>query len=73
MVGLSRIAPVLGYRLVIIEGPSMTPTIPIGAVVIERTVPVDAIALGDVVTVPMPNGVAITHRVVRLGESRRPP
>ena len=68
VVGLSRIAPALGYPLVVIAGPSMTPTIPLGAVVIERTLPVDAIAVGDVVTVQMPNGVAITHRVVRLGE-----
>jgi len=68
VVGLSRIAPALGYPLVVIAGPSMTPTIPLGAVVIEWTVPVDAIAVGDVVTVQMPNGVAITHRVVRLGD-----
>ncbi len=67
VVGLSRIAPALGYPLIVIAGPSMTPTIPLGAVVIERTVPVDAIAIGDVVTVQMPNGIAITHRVVRLG------
>ena len=39
VVGLSRVAPALGYRLVVIAGPSMSPTIPIGAVVIERTVP----------------------------------
>ena len=68
VVGLSRIAPALGYPLVVIAGPSMSPTIPLGAAVIERTVPAEAIGVGDVVTVQMPNGVAITHRVVRLGE-----
>ena len=41
VVGLSHVAPALGYRLVVIAGPSMSPAIPMGAVVIERT------ALGD--------------------------
>ena len=70
VVGLSHVAPALGYRLVVIAGPSMSPTIPIGAVVLERTVPIQEIAVDDVVTVQMPNGVAITHRVVRVGKAR---
>jgi len=70
VVGLSHVAPALGYRLVVVAGPSMSPTIPLGAVVFERTVPVTEIAIGDVVTVRMPNGVAITHRVVRIGDIR---
>ena len=70
VVGLSHVAPALGYRLVVIAGPSMSPTIPIGAVVLERTVPIQEIAVDDVVTVQMPNGVAITHRVVRVGDAR---
>jgi signal peptidase I len=67
VVGLSHIAPALGYRLVIIAGSSMSPAIPIGAVVIERKP--SAVNVGDVVTVQKPNGVSITHRVVRLGEA----
>ena len=69
VVGLSHIAPVLGYRLVIIAGPSMAPTIPLGAVVIERDPGSRAVSVGDVVTIEQPNGVSITHRVVRLGEA----
>jgi signal peptidase len=68
VVGLSHIAPALGYRLVVIAGPSMSPAIPMGAVVIERE-PSAAVGLGDIVTVQMPNGVSITHRVVRIGEA----
>jgi signal peptidase I len=67
VVGLSHIAPALGYRLVVIAGPSMSPAIPMGAVVIEREP--SAIAVDDVVTVEKPNGVSITHRVVRIGEA----
>jgi signal peptidase I len=70
VVGLSHVAPALGYRLVVIAGPSMSPTIPLGAVVIERTISASEIVVGDVVTVQMPNGVSITHRVVRLGAAR---
>ena len=67
VVGLSHVAPALGYRLVVIAGPSMSPAIPMGAVVIEREP--TAIAVDDVVTVEKPNGVSITHRVVRIGEA----
>ena len=69
VVGLSHVAPALGYRLVVIAGPSMAPTIPLGAVVGERAGPPASVALGDVVTIGMPNGVSITHRVVRIGEA----
>lgn len=69
VVGLSHIAPALGYRLVIIAGPSMSPTIPLGAVVAERDATSGTVSVGDVVTVQMPNGVSITHRVVRIGEA----
>ena len=70
VVGLSHVAPALGYRLVVIAGPSMTPAIPLGAVVIERDPGPGAVSVGDVVTAQMPNGVSITHRVVRIGEAQ---
>jgi signal peptidase len=68
VVGLNLFAPVLGYRLVIVTGPSMTPAIPLGAVVIERAPDTTLPVVGDVVTVRLPNGVAITHRVIRIGD-----
>jgi signal peptidase I len=68
VVGLSHVAPALGYRLVVIAGPSMSPTIPVGAVVLERD-PSGPVAVGDVVTVLERNGVSVTHRIVRIGEA----
>ncbi len=68
MVGLNLVAPALGYRLVIVTGPSMAPGIPLGAVVVERSADARPPMVGDVVTMRMPNGVAITHRVVRIAE-----
>jgi signal peptidase I len=55
--------------LVIIAGPSMTPAIPLGAVVIERDATSRSVSVGDVVTVQKPNGVSITHRLIRIGEA----
>jgi signal peptidase len=70
VVGLSHVAPALGYRLVVVAGPSMTPAIPLGSVVVERVAGPGTVSVGDVVTVQMPNGVSITHRVIRIGEAQ---
>ena len=66
LVGLDHAAPALGYRLVIVGGGSMSPAIPIGSVVVEAAPAPSGVVPGDVVTMGMPNGVAITHRVVRV-------
>jgi signal peptidase I len=69
VVGLSHVVPALGYRLIVIAGGSMSPGIPIGSVVIERDVASEPVSVGSVVTMTMPNGAMITHRVVRIGEA----
>ncbi len=61
---VAHAAPMLGYRPVIIQGPSMSPTIPVGALIFESRVPVGEVKPGDVVTFTTPTGTVITHRVV---------
>jgi signal peptidase I len=63
---LTHVAGALGYRIVIIRGPSMAPTIPLGALAFEQPIAADAIAVGDVVTMTLPNGTVVTHRVIHL-------
>ena len=63
---LGRVVPMTGNQSLIIGGPSMEPTLPLGAaVVIEPIAPAD-ISVGDIVSVQSGDGRAIyTHRVVR--------
>lgn len=50
--------------LVVISG-SMEPTVPVGSVVLARSVPATEITVGDIVTVERPRDLGlITHRVV---------
>ena len=58
--------PLLGDRLVIISGPSMSPAIPVGSLVLEQRVNTTTLRPGDVVTFGLPNGTVVTHRIVRL-------
>ena len=62
----TRVAPALGYRLVIVRGPSMTPTIPLGALAFERAAKPADIVPGAVVTMTLPSGTIFTHRVTRM-------
>ena len=63
---LGRVVPMTGNQSLIIGGPSMEPTLPLGsAVVIQPVAPAD-ISVGDIVSVKSGDGRAIyTHRVVR--------
>lgn len=66
VVAVSHVAPAIGYRVVIVSGGSMSPSIPIGSLLLEHPPAGGGIAAGDVVTMEMPNGAVITHRVTRL-------
>jgi len=61
-----HLAPVLGYQQVIVKGPSMSPAIAVGALILEQPVPEADLRPGDVVTFALPNGAVVTHRIVRL-------
>ncbi len=60
-----QVAPHLGGQVFVIRGASMTPSIPLGALALVDT-RARTPAAGDVVTVKAPNGVHVTHRVVRI-------
>jgi signal peptidase len=62
----ANIGPAVGHQLVVIRGSSMSPAIPLGAVVdITRVQPQD-LKVGDVVTMQSPGGTAYTHRIDRI-------
>ena len=60
-----HLAALLGYRGVVISGSSMTPSIPLGSLVFETVEIASQIAPGDVVTLSLPQGAIVTHRVTR--------
>jgi signal peptidase len=62
----AHVAGLLGYRVVIIRGASMAPAIPLGAAVFEQTIPAADLRAGDVITLSLPQGAVVTHRVVRV-------
>jgi signal peptidase len=62
----AQIGPKLGHQPIIIEGGSMAPAIPLGALVdVVQVQPAD-LAAGDVVTFESANGVLVTHRITRV-------
>lgn len=69
LVAISHLAPALGYQLIIVKGPSMEPTIPMGSLVFERPVAVADLRPGQVVTFVLPSRVVVTHRITRLGDA----
>jgi signal peptidase I len=59
---------VCGYRVLVIRGGSMLPTLQVGDVVLSRSTAPAAVRPGDVVTFSHPalHGQAVTHRVVAI-------
>ena len=66
---LGRVVPLLGHPTLVVAGPSMEPTLPLGAAVVLDQVPTSSLAVGDVVSLRSGAERAIfTHRIVRLAE-----
>jgi signal peptidase len=64
---LGRILPALGHPVFVVGGPSMAPTIPVGAAIVDEIVPPAALAVGDVVSLQSgPDRAIFTHRITRL-------
>jgi signal peptidase len=57
-----------GYRPVAVYSGSMTPTIAVGGLAVDRTIPAKDVRLGDVITFndPYVRGRMVTHRVVAV-------
>jgi signal peptidase len=64
-----RLAPLVGYELVVVRGGSMEPAIPLGALVAVRHAAVGEVRPGQVVTIRADNGVQVSHRVVATTEA----
>ncbi len=63
---LGRLAPLAGRQSLIIGGPSMEPAIPLGAAVVVEPVVAPALRPGDVISVRLPGGTTVTHRLSRV-------
>jgi signal peptidase len=75
VVGAILLPSVLGLQRYVITGGSMTGSIPKGAIIYSRVVPVEALQIGDVITFNPPGmSTAVTHRIVGLedGPDGRP-
>jgi signal peptidase len=59
---------VLGYRPAVVYSGSMVPTLEVGSVALDRTVPAREVKVGDVITFtdPFVQNRLVTHRVVRI-------
>jgi len=57
-----------GYRPVAVYSGSMRPTIPVGGLAVDRTIPARDVRVGDVITFddPYVKGRMVTHRVVSV-------
>jgi len=62
------LAPNFGHQLFAIRGSSMSPTIPMGALIAVSKRPIADVQVGDIVTWRGDNGVWVTHRVIELVE-----
>lgn len=62
---VALVAAMGGVRPAVVSSGSMAPQIPVGALLLTRTVPTASVQVGDVVTVEKPRGNGlVTHRVV---------
>jgi signal peptidase I len=60
----ANLTPLIGYRLVVIEGRSMVPSLSLGSIAVERTDGALSPAFGQVVTIRLENGTRVTHRII---------
>ena len=62
----------VGFRPVVVYSGSMVPKLQIGSIAVERPVAASSVRVGDVITFsdPYVSGRLVTHRVVRILQSR---
>lgn len=64
VMGLTVAAHVSGYQPLVVRSGSMEPTIATGSMVLVRSVPIEEIGVGDVVSVVRADGTRVMHRVL---------
>jgi signal peptidase len=64
---------VVGYKPAAVYSGSMAPTLKVGAVALDRTVPAESVRVGDVITFddPYVHGRLVTHRVIRILQTHK--
>lgn len=67
-IAITVVGTSLGYRPVIIKTGSMAPTIQAGSVLLARQVPPSELRIGDIATVDRPDGIRVTHRIVKVDD-----
>lgn len=66
---LGRLLPLAGHPVLIVAGPSMEPTLPLGSAVVLRRVAPGELRVGDVASVRTgPRQAIFTHRITRVVE-----
>ncbi len=60
---------ILGHQLFYVSSGSMTPTIPVGSLILVKETDIDGIQVQDVITY-MDGGTPVTHRVIALDDGR---
>ena len=64
---LAKLVPLTGRQTIIVGGSSMEPAIGLGAAIVIRPIPAEALAIGDVVTLHAGEKSAIyTHRIIEV-------
>ena len=64
---------VLGYKPAVVYSGSMVPTMRVGSIAFDRSVPSSSVRVGDVITFsdPYVQGRLVTHRVIRIFHTHR--
>jgi signal peptidase len=72
-VGVYAVLLGLGYKPVAVYSGSMVPTLRVGGVAFDRSVPSSSVRVGDVITFsdPYTPGRLVTHRVVRIFHTKQ--
>lgn len=66
LVGFMQLAEHSGRSVFVIRGHSMSPTVPLGSLVVNEVVAPEVIRPTDVISIRASNGVVFTHRVVSI-------
>lgn len=64
--GITIVAATTGIRPVIVRSGSMSPSIPVGSVLLAREANLQDLRAGDVISISRPDDVRVTHRIVEI-------
>lgn len=73
--GLMLLPPLVGYKVYVVTGKSMTGTINKGSLAYDKEVPVSSLQVGDIITYMPPSGAQahqelVTHRIFSISKDK---